>query len=211
MKAFVLHCPHLERDQNPLLARVPNVQVLTGYPVVPGEKGCVEMHKRAISIGMDSKEAAIAVFEDDCGFYDNFDWKEWCSFAEWAWLNEYGAVHGGSVLTTNARRTSHPKLLSVDKACSAHCMIYTVHGYEAAMRAENPFDLNIGNEGIRPLIALPYVAYQRAGLSGIGAPMEVGESKIYSGPKHVDYEGFFRMHEQHLASHFSIAIEGARK
>lgn len=208
MKSYVLYCPHLDRDIRGILSRVPDPEVITGYPTVPGEVGCLEMHKTAVRLAQHKGLPFVFVMEDDCKFTDAFVYSQWETMAAWALEHRFGAVHGGSVRTWNPRLLARlpgyehigeaTTILQVDRACSAHCMIYTHLGYDAVLTAEQPFDLSIADKGVNPVLVWPFVAIQGKGLSGIGPPTHGGISTTYHGPQPVDYEGLFAMHEGSL-------------
>lgn len=197
LKSYVLYCPHLDRDIRGILARVPDPEIMTGYPTTPGEAGCLAMHQEVVRRARTLGLPYVFVMEDDCKFTDAFDWLEWKWMAEWARGAGYGVVHGGTVRTWNPR-TVRAGAIAVDKACSAHCMIYTDRGYDAVLLAEQPFDVTIGEKGGKPVVAWPFVAIQGKGMSGIGMPTHGGISKTYLGPQFVDYEGLFAVQERHL-------------
>jgi hypothetical protein len=205
VKSFILYCPHLNRDIRGILAKVPNPQIITGYPTVPGEAGCLEMHKEAVRRAKMNGSFMVSVFEDDCKFTEYFDFALWNATGIWAEQNGYNVVQGGSVLTHNPRLVQHGKI-AVDRACSAHCMIYLESAYDAILQAEQPFDLSIADKGAKPILVWPFVAIQGKGLSGIGRPLESGASKTYAGPQEVDYEGMFKMHESYLAQSLGISM-----
>lgn len=201
LATIILYCPHLGRDLMPLLKRIPNSRILAGLPVVPGEAGCLQMHQEAVRIAQAEGRPYVLVLEDDCLLTPSFSFDRLLSAILFAQREGYGVVQGGSVLATNPRKVA-AGLLAVDRACSAHFMVYLAAGYHAVLSASQPFDLSIGMLGIRPLLTLPFMAIQKAGKSGIGLPLETGASKTYAGAQNVDYEGMFAMHEQHLLRSF---------
>jgi len=174
---------------------------LTGLPTKPGEAGCLQMHQAAVRRAQLSSLQWVLVLEDDCLLTPAFSLERLAEIARFARTNGYGVVHGGSVLAFNPRKVA-PGLLAVDRACSAHFMLYLESGYRAVLEAEQPFDLSIADKGIKPLLTIPFMAIQRKGLSGIGRPLEAGASKTYTGPEVVDYEGLFKNQERQLAESF---------
>lgn len=196
MRAVVLYCPHLGRDIAPILERVPGAIVLCGEPVVPGEAGCLDMHKAAVQMAIDGGWPAVTVIEDDCQLTDLFAWWFWCELAARAEALGAGALVGGSVKVFGARR-AEPGLVRVDKCCSAHFVTHFERGYQAVLDAVQPFDLSF-SEKTPTMVAWPFMAVQAPGRSGIGRPVDPGASQRYRGPEEVDYRRSFARQEQRL-------------
>lgn len=205
MKTFILTAPHLGRNVKPILAMLPPMaepEVLVGERTVPGEVGCLRMHQAAVLLAIGRGLDRICVLEDDCLFTPKYTWNRWVGAAQWAHEQGYGAVHGGSVKTFGARKV-HPEALAVDYACSAHAMVYLKASYDAVLHATQPLDWSIGRKGGKPLVIWPFVAVQRAGLSGIGRPVEHAENHFH-GLQSVNYEPAFAKHEKALGERFQM-------
>lgn len=207
LPAMVLYAPHLGRDLRHIMSKVPDVQVVTGEQTPRGEDGCLQGHKRAIRMAIERGWSSVLILEDDCLFTPAFDLPKWEETCRAAVRAGFTTVFGGSVRTEGARLhwPASPEkygLVACRKLCSAHCVFHHHSGYDAVLAAEQPYDLQLGDCGAVCAVTLPFVAIQRAGLSGIGLPLDAGDSKRYAGPQVVNYEGLFQMHEQGLIAAF---------
>lgn len=186
MKSIILYCPHLDRDLRPVFKQVPNTLILTGYPTPQGHDGCLEMHKQAIRIAKHHGWDRVFVMEDDCDFTPAFSWDAWQQDATRA--REIGGdmLVGGCVGTYGARRLTD-RLVAVDRFHSAHCVVYFSSGYDRALNAVQPYDISLGEVGVRPIVTVPFVAVQKPSFSGILL-------------QDVNYVPLYHMHEQYLLS-----------
>lgn len=211
LPAVVLHAPHLGRDLRHVLGHVPHAQILTGRQTTPGEAGCLASHQQAIRLAAARGWERVWVIEDDCLFVPGFDLAQWSTHVLDAFEIGFDTVFGGSVRTHGAQvvwtSDRGNALLRVDKLCSAHCVAHHARGYGAVLQCEQPYDLQLGDRGARCALVWPFVAVQRAGLSGIGRPLDQGDSTRYAGPQVVDYEGLFAAHERALRD--ALGLRGA--
>jgi hypothetical protein len=199
MRSEIIYCPHLDRDVRGLLARVPNPRIRTGYKTVRGEDGCLESHKAIIRDAQRDGQPYVFVMEDDCAFTPAFDYQLWCGYAEWALQNGFDAVVGGCVLTYDQSIAFRNRpgavgleaMIYVPKFHSAQCIIYLASGYEKALTAEQPWDVDLGQKGVKTVLTYPFVAVQRPVYSGILS-------------KDVDYRNYFQMHQDHLGQMFGL-------
>lgn len=162
MNNFIIYCPHLNRDIRGILARVPDPQIFTGYPTVPGEVGCLKAHKEIVRKAQHNGWPYVFVMEDDCEFTQYFNYNEWLKNVNWASKFRYHALVGGTTRTWSPK-VVFPGFIQVKKFCSAHCIVYFACGYEHVLNAEQPLDQSVGES----LIKLPFVAIQRPSFSGI--------------------------------------------
>lgn len=156
MNSFIIYCPHLNRDIRNILANVPNPQIYTGYPTPKGEDGCLESHKAIVKIAQKNGWDSVFVMEDDCHFTKHFDYNRWCR------PGDIGVMIGGSTRTWGAKRVC-AGLISVEKFCSAHCILYHSSSYDRVLAAVQPFDQTVGPA----LLVHPFVAVQAPSYSGI--------------------------------------------
>ncbi len=82
-------------------------------------------------------------------------------------------------------RPARSGLVAVDRFYSAHCIAYHASAYDVALRMRRPLDVQLGDLGARPVVAVPFVAHQRPGWS---AHMR----------KLTDYTKMYVRHESHL-------------
>lgn len=203
MNAVLLYCPHLGRNIAPIRAAVPDLQVLEGQPVTPGEAGCLQMHQDAVRLAQAQGWSAVTVIEDDCQFTPAFNWSTWQEACRWAEAQGYGAVVGGTVKAIAPRVARRAMfgwaldLITVDACCSAHFVTHFARGYRAVLDAAQPFDLSF-SAATPTLVAHPFVAVQAPGRSGIGRPIDPGASQRYAGPGPVDYRRHFAATERRL-------------
>jgi hypothetical protein len=162
--AFVIYCPHLNRDIRGILKHVHHPRIFTGFPTQRGEDGCLESHKAIIRWARDNDHPAVWVIEDDCEFTPRFNAAQWQADGVWAQANGFGAMTGGVVRTWGAK-LARIGLVSVDSFCSAHCMLYLAanDGYTRALAAVQPYDQTLGPA----LVQFPFVAVQAPSFSGI--------------------------------------------
>jgi len=220
LPAVILRAAHLDRDISGILARVPHAEIVEGERSEDGARACLEGHKRAIRHAVERGWRRVLVLEDDCSFTPAFDLLRWVTTCDAAFAAGFDAVFGGTVRTHGPRliwndlsgafglrqvTDVYPHLVAVDRLCSAHCVAHCSRGYDAALRCEVPYDLQLGVQGSRCAVVLPFVAHQKPGMSGIGLPLDEGDSQRYAGPEMVNYVPLFRAEEARLAAHFGIA------
>lgn len=166
MRSAIIYCPHLDRDIRGILNAVPNPFIFTGAKTERGEDGCLQSHQALIKEAKSNGWPALFVMEDDCMFTKHFNFDKWCNDAAWAEAQGYGCMVGGCVHTYDEQLVREG-MIAVSKFHSAHCIVYFAAGYDAALRAVQPYDLSLGEVGCKPVMVYPFVAVQRPSFSGI--------------------------------------------
>jgi hypothetical protein len=146
--------------------------------------GCIKAHKAAVAYAAEQGWPSVWVIEDDCAFTRSFSRAKWEQAIAWTREQGYGVLVGGCV-TTSAPKKIADGLLSVATFRSAHCVVYHQRAYPIAAVMSRPLDVNLGQLGAKPVVAVPFVAYQAPGYSA-------NQKKI------VDYGPMYRIHEEHL-------------
>lgn len=184
---FILHCPSLGRDLEPILARVPEAQIAEGPRLTDGYAGCTAGHQAIVRRAMTGGWPAVGIFEDDCAFTDAFSVAQWRADARWAAQRGYQAVIGGSVSTRGARlvRTG---LYAVERFKSTHCVTYLRSAFETVLRVgAGPIDKQLSKLGLRTVLTVPFVAVQRIAFSGALHRI------VDYGPQYIRHETTLRM------------------
>ena len=204
LNAVMLYCPHLNRDPRHVLARVPNVYMLTGMkgkqPGETGEDACIEMHWRAIRHAQKMGWDRVFVMEDDCQFTEHWNYDRWCADTQWAEDHGYDVLTGGVVQVYDPQLVRSPQpnesgLLACSSFHSAHCISYMKSAYEKILdHTPWPYDTSIGQvAGCTCLVTFPWVAVQRPGWSGILK-------------QEVNYLGNYTLYQQILESQLGVAL-----
>lgn len=180
----ILHCAELGRDISALCHAVPDAMV---FDARLEPSGCLHAHQAAVAMADERGWDSVWVLEDDAVMTPAYSRARWEADVLWSRLHGYGVLVGACVTTSRPKPAGRGGLVAVETFHSAHCIVYHRSAYAIAAQMTRPLDVQLGERGANPVVAVPFVAHQAPGWS---AHLK----------KDVDYTPMYDRHERFLLS-----------